>query len=104
MLKDVAARLIEKVSLVDVVGRYGDDTFALLLFELSDSATAVKIAESIRGVVAAMAWNGCSITAGFGIALSPDHAGDLRDLIRLADLALNTSKVARKGRVTLADR
>jgi hypothetical protein len=55
-----------------------------------------------RDAVAALDWNGRSISASFGIALYPDDARDSQELIRLADRALYAAKAAGKNRVILA--
>jgi diguanylate cyclase (GGDEF)-like protein len=39
------------------------------------------------------------ITASFGIALFPDHAGDADTLLRVADVALYAAKGAGRNRV-----
>ncbi|WP_295622937.1 PAS domain S-box protein [uncultured Lamprocystis sp.] len=102
VLKDVAASLIQSCRAGDLAGRYGGDEFAILLSELPDSAAVVEIARRFSDALAALNWNGRSISASVGIAIYPDHAGDIPELIRLADRAMYASKAAGKNHVTLA--
>ena len=102
VLREVAASLIQSCRTEDLVGRYGGDEFAILLSDLSDPAVVVEIAERFRGALAALNWSGRSVSASVGIAIYPDHAGEIPELIRLADRAMYASKAAGKNRVTLA--
>lgn len=101
VLKEVAAILIRTVRPADLVGHYGGGKFALLLLQLTDAAMAAQIAERICGALEALDANGRPVSAGFGIALAPDHAADREGLLHLADLALAASQ-AGQNRVTLA--
>ncbi len=102
VLRDVAGSLVSGCRGEDLAARFGGDEFVLLLSELPDVAQAARIAEKIRDRIAALCWDGRSVTASIGIALFPDHAEGLPELIRLADTAMYDSKKAGKNRVTLA--
>ncbi len=102
VLKDVAASLIQSCRAGDLAGRYGGDEFAILLSELPDPAVVVEIARRFSDALAALNWNGRSVSASVGIAIYPDHAGELPELIRLADRAMYASKAAGKNHLTLA--
>jgi diguanylate cyclase (GGDEF)-like protein/PAS domain S-box-containing protein len=102
VLREVAASLTEHCRPEDLAGRYGGDEFALLLSELADAADAVAVAGRVRDGIAALDWDGCRVSASLGVALYPDSADDLLELIRQADQAMYASKTAGKDRVTLA--
>ncbi|WP_295459072.1 CHASE domain-containing protein [uncultured Thiodictyon sp.] len=102
VLTDIASTLSQHCRLEDVAGRCGGDEFALVLSELADPVIALAVAERVRDAIANLDWNGGAVSASLGIALYPDHAEEIPELIRLADLAMYASKAAGKNRVTLA--
>ncbi|NEX19271.1 diguanylate cyclase [Thiorhodococcus mannitoliphagus] len=102
VLKEIATTLATECRSEDVVGRLGGDEFAVVLLEPLDMATAALVAERIRDRIAALRWDRHAVTASIGLALYPDHASEVPELIRLADTAMYASKDAGKNRVTLA--
>lgn len=102
VLKDVAKTLATGCRREDLVGRYGGDEFAMLLTEPPDVATAVLVAEKIRERISGLRWAEQSVTASIGVALYPEHALDLLELIRLADAAMYASKASGKNSVVVA--
>jgi len=103
VLKAVAALLKGKVRGSDIACRYGGEEFALILPE-ADVTAAERRAEDIRLAIAGLGLSYAEkpmgqITASFGIALFPDHAGDTDTLLRVADVALYAAKAAGRNRV-----
>ncbi|AGA89689.1 diguanylate cyclase (GGDEF) domain-containing protein [Thioflavicoccus mobilis 8321] len=102
VLKDVADTLTRNSRKGDAVGRYGGDEFVVMLSNVPDVQTAVAIAEKLRDRIAAWSWSELRVGASIGVAVYPDHARRLRDLVRLADEAMYISKNEGKNRVTVA--
>jgi diguanylate cyclase (GGDEF)-like protein len=87
----------------DIAARYGGEEFAVLL-PGADTATAVAVAERIRGraeTVALPVGAGISdrITVSIGIAAAPEHATERAALLRIADAALYKAKAAGRNQV-----
>ena len=98
MLRRTAATLRAQQRTYDTAARYGGEEFALIAPGLT-AADAAGAAERIR---AAIAGNGCDVTASVGVATFPRDAGDAEALIAAADQALYRSKHAGRDRVTQA--
>lgn len=101
VLKDVATCLATHCRREDMVCRFGGDEFALLITEPPNIATTMDIAEKVRQRIAALDWDGQSVSASIGVALYPDHAMNLLELIRAADTAMYASKTSGKNRIAL---
>jgi diguanylate cyclase (GGDEF)-like protein len=71
---------------------YGGDEFVVVLPEtnsLQAAETARKIRDAIKGTTFLTRWGRkVKVTASFGIATFPDHAGDVKALLALADQAM----------------
>lgn len=103
VLREVGALLKENLRAGDTACRFGGEEFALILPESSHEGTRLK-AETLRQAVSELdlAYDGRELgrlTASFGIALFPDHAGEPDDLLRAADEALYAAKGAGRNRV-----
>ncbi len=91
----------------DVAARYGGDEFVVVL-PGTDAEQAHPIAESIRKAIEACEWlegedvDLSRVTASFGVATFPLHAGDAEGLFRQADAAMYAAKRAGKNRVMVA--
>jgi predicted signal transduction protein with EAL and GGDEF domain len=99
LLVDVGGRLAAQLRDSDVLARLGGDEFALLLSR-TGRAQAEVVAAKIRSALAAPFALGeitLSATASVGIALAPDHGGDISQLLRRADIAMYKAKRSRSG-------
>jgi len=75
---------------VDMVGRYGDDRFMLVLPETPGSGAAVlceRIRKKFLTVEIQHQWYKIALTTSIGISYYPGHGGGVEELIAQADLA-----------------
>jgi diguanylate cyclase (GGDEF)-like protein len=84
----------------DFVARYGGEEFLILLQD-TNAESAVELAEKLRESLRQMQVPGLAgrVTASFGVASIPEHAGDSESLIRAADRALYAAKEAGRDQV-----
>ena len=105
VLKRVSACIAEAVRKGDMAFRYGGEEFAVLL-PMAGQAEGFLVAERIRSMVAEAVHDaeGAAIrsTVSIGLALFPENAATVRDLILVADKALYAAKQAGKNRVETA--
>jgi diguanylate cyclase (GGDEF)-like protein/PAS domain S-box-containing protein len=104
VLVELASRLKASVRETDLVARIGGDEFFVVLVDVTDSVSAVKLADDILTKVQApfeFSGNALSIRASIGVALSPTHANQPDQLINAADTAMYDAKAQGKGRVSL---
>lgn len=105
VLTNVGALLKSKVRGSDIACRYGGEEFVLILPQAGVDA-ANRRAEDARLAIADLDLNHAGrplgkMTASFGIAVFPDHAGDIDSLLRAADVALYAAKGAGRNRVII---
>ncbi|MEG3088709.1 putative bifunctional diguanylate cyclase/phosphodiesterase [Sphingomonas sp. PB4P5] len=85
-----------------LIGRLAGDEFTMFVTHLPDGAEAARIG---RGLLFALAepfdllGTDVEIGASIGIALHPDHGGNLTELMRAADAAMYHAKASGRGRV-----
>ncbi len=106
VLKEVARRLQANLRADDTAARIGGDEFVVILGGLSDASGAARVAENIvialshpidvGGYVARLG-------ASVGIALYPDHTGDISAMRGIADRAMYKVKRAGKGDFAFGD-
>jgi diguanylate cyclase (GGDEF)-like protein/PAS domain S-box-containing protein len=100
VLQTLAERLRTAVRPVDTIARLGGDEFALVLPGVATPGEAASIAERIldrlREPVAHLGAN-LDCRASIGASLYPAHGATAGDLLKHADLALYSSKNARRG-------
>ena len=99
LLAEAARRLDELVRPMDTVARFGGDEFMVLCDELSDEATAVRIAERLTGGMNTNVQLGphsvhVSISAGIALARGGDSTPE--ELIRNADKTMYEAKQGRR--------
>jgi diguanylate cyclase (GGDEF)-like protein len=87
----------------DFAGRYGGEEF-LVLLPGTQSEGARLVAEKLREAISELQVAGVErrITASFGVAAVPEHAGDANELLRQADRALYVAKRDGRDRVHVA--
>jgi len=105
VLTEIAVLLKAQVRGSDVACRFGGEEFALVLPDASLDAVQRR-AEDIRAAISRLDLKYRdqplgSITASFGIARAPDHAGDPESLLRASDQALYEAKAAGRNRVVI---
>jgi diguanylate cyclase (GGDEF)-like protein/putative nucleotidyltransferase with HDIG domain len=101
VLQAVAYALKENVRELDTVCRYGGDEFAVILSE-AGAETATVAADRVREAVercAATVGAPKGITVSLGIAVYPENAGSVEELVRMADEALYRVKLSRRNAV-----
>ncbi len=106
LLRSVASRITDEVATTDLVVRLGGDEFIVLVRTIINRDSVVALAHRLREAINApytvqdvSLAVGCSI----GIGLAPEHADNVQDLLRCADVALYSAK-AERGTVTVYDR
>ncbi len=104
VLAAVGSTLESAVRESDFVGRYGGEEFILLL-PATAAEQGLLVAEKVRAAVAKIRIPGVDrrITASFGVAAIPEHAGDGDGLVRAADRALYAAKTAGRNRTEVAN-
>jgi diguanylate cyclase (GGDEF)-like protein/PAS domain S-box-containing protein len=97
LLKMVAQRLHFSIRDVDTVSRFGGDEFVVLLNGVNGSDEALQIAQRLLDtlrapyVVDTLALN---VSCSVGIAMFPDDAADMDELMRHADAAMYQAKAS----------
>lgn len=98
VLVEVSSVLAQEVRDSDICCRYGGEEFVVIM-PLTGNREALDIAERLRYAIASIRVNGCSVTASFGVATTPDGLLSHFDLIKEADDSLYQAKRAGKNRV-----
>ncbi len=100
LLAEAARRIQDCVRETDTVARLGGDEFTIILPEFGERLHLERIAQEIIQSLAKRfdLGDGDSgfISASIGIALYPDDAGDMNELVKHADLSMYAAKA--KGR------
>ena len=100
LLREAAKRLRSTLRSRDLAARFGGDEFVVLQADVSSSASAEGLARRlVRELSRPYEIGGEEVVVGvsIGIACSPDHGGDIDELLRNADLALYAVKGAGRG-------
>jgi len=99
LLKQTTQRLQTCIRGSDTLARQGGDEFTIIMGELDEVGSIDRVAHGILQSMAAPFQLGnerCYVSFSIGIALYPDDAGDLDDLLKKADQAMYAAK--RQGR------
>jgi diguanylate cyclase (GGDEF)-like protein/PAS domain S-box-containing protein len=102
LLREIARRLVARCAKGGLVARLGDDTFVMVaLADASEaSALAVALQEHCSAAVALPGCERLSITISIGVALCPDDADEVDELLRIGSSALLQAKLS--GRQSVA--
>lgn len=96
LLKSLADTMVNTLRRQDVIGRFGDDQFGLLLYE-TDGQAAVRVLEKVRkafvGLWSRVENSDIKATFSCGIAVFPDYKSYAK-LNKAAYKALSASKIA----------
>jgi diguanylate cyclase (GGDEF)-like protein len=95
LLKQVGDRLSQSVRESDTVARLGGDEFGVLLPKVVDAEAAVAVARKLRTTLEdPFTIHGLALQmeASIGIALYPEHGGDVQSLLQRADVAMYVAK------------
>ncbi|MBB4844568.1 diguanylate cyclase (GGDEF)-like protein/PAS domain S-box-containing protein [Paucibacter oligotrophus] len=102
LLIEIAARLSRQLRSSDVPIRLGGDEFVLLLHAIQRPDDLAGVADKLLGAVRQPVDVGMGeavqVSASMGIALFPDHAASVDDLIKAADSAMYAAKAAGRDR------
>ena len=94
----VAARLRGALRSSDTLARLGGDEFAVLMPRIMEESAAVQLAARIRTALAApLILHGVllDIRVSIGVAVYPDHGGDVNSLLQRAEIAMYVAKDTR---------
>ncbi|MBF9234988.1 sensor domain-containing protein [Microvirga alba] len=102
LLRTVAERLSGSIRSIDTIARNGGDEFGIILPDLADASDIETIIRPILDRLhQPFSFGGRVIDcrASIGATLWPDHAQDVDDLLKQADLALYSAKAAGRGKL-----
>ena len=97
LLKSVAARLSRCVGAANFVARLGGDEFAIVQTAVKSAADVVDLVGQVYDAVREpydCLGHQLTTDASIGIALAPEHGGDLDQILKNADLAMYAAKSA----------
>lgn len=105
VLKAVAGELQAKLGGVGDVARIGGEEFAALI-HAENAPAAAMLAMAVREAIAAICWpqplDTLRVTASVGVAMRVE-GGDLREVLRRADMALYQAKAGGRNAAVTAD-
>jgi diguanylate cyclase (GGDEF)-like protein len=106
LLRQVSQRLVSHVRASDTVARIGPDEFALLLPDMADPETMMKLGRQLMALIETvfvLDETEVHISASMGFALHPIHGVTHEALLNHATVALKEAKQAGGGRCVMFD-
>src|SRR5438132_846146 len=100
LLRQLEPRLRKALRAGDTVARLGADEFGLLLADVSGNDGVIDVVNRVRQAVEhPFLVDGVpvAIEATVGVALFPEHAENIDDLLQKANVALHTAKAGKAG-------
>jgi diguanylate cyclase (GGDEF)-like protein len=100
LLREIAARLSSAARGTDTVARLGGDEFAVVAPDVNNVGQAERLARRLLDGISqpfVVAGLDLHVEVSVGVAVLPDHAGDVETLLRCADVAMYAAKAARVG-------
>ncbi|MGZ4960751.1 MAG: putative bifunctional diguanylate cyclase/phosphodiesterase, partial [Methylomonas sp.] len=101
LLKETTQRLIGCIRETDTLARPGGDEFTLIMDDLHEFISIERVAQSILKAMKApfqLKDERCYVSVSIGIALYPDDADNLEDLLKKADQAMYSAKKLGRSR------
>ncbi|MDD1620921.1 MAG: EAL domain-containing protein [Methylococcaceae bacterium] len=101
LLKETTQRLLGCIRETDTLARPGGDEFTLIMGELQETNSIERVAQAmLRTMMAPFQLKGerSYVSVSIGIALYPDDADNLEDLLKKADQAMYAAKDMGRGR------
>ena len=101
LLKEVAAVVARQVRSFDLLAKYGDDEFMLIVPQTSREGAA-ELAERMRDAVERHSFPlaaAGTTTVSFGVAAFPKDGVEVKDLVAATDRALHRAKRLGRNRV-----
>jgi diguanylate cyclase (GGDEF)-like protein len=106
LLKSIAAKLRDILSLTDRIARLGGDEFAILQISATQPGSSIALAERIIEIVS-QPWNidGHDVIVGASVGIAFAHPGDMNteNLLKSADLAMYSAKSDGRGTYRMFD-
>lgn len=100
LLIEAAARIVKCLRQSDTVARLGGDEFTVILSDTQDHAVIAQLAQTIINSLSlpyAVGKKEAFISASIGIAMFPEDATDVQELLKIADQAMYVAKNAGRG-------
>ena len=106
LLKEVVRRVALLLRPGDTFGRLGGDEFLVVLDDIIDESSPIRVAERIRLALeepVQVEGHAVHVTVSIGIAIATGARHSAEDLLRDADTAMNRAKEAGRDRYVLFD-
>jgi len=96
VLSDIAKVISDLVESPDVIARFSDHSFTILINETSDNSSVERYADTIRQTIedhiSEVGGNSVTVTCSIGISPIGENTSSTHDVISRADLACNIAK------------